>query len=462
MDEKKNTDKSRTQAEPENEKRASMRRMLLWGMLLLVIGVLAFLAVGVIRSLHGGGGGKGGTVTKKALPDKDIKPVVRQDFDLPGGVGMAMVLVKPGSFEMSRKDNSNWGNENPHNVKLENEFYICMTEVTQAQWKAVMGSRENGDEGGKKMNSNFRGDNRPVEMVSWDEAMAFCAKLNELGIAPGGWMFTLPTETQWEFAAAGGVETRKCKYSGSDNLDEVGWYGDSGKAKDKDMETAEKGKGETHPVADKKPNELGIYDMSGNVWEWTLDDFCGDSSKTKAEERTVIRGTSGGKAVYCQYRTVRGGSWSKGDRYCRVAARSYYGANQRFNFIGFRVALVKMTPTDVAQMAIGALKRGDFDAVVASSHGKAQTELKKYAAKFAELKKAAAAGDEAQKAQLAQVQGILDRISLEIKGGDTDEDLATFEVERTLDGKTNTDKMYLKKINGVWKIVDESEFAPAK
>ena len=159
---------------------------------------------------------------------------------------------------------------------------------------------------------------------------------------------------------------------------------------------------------------------------------------------------------------MRGGSWSKGERYCRNAQRYYYNAAFRFSNIGFRVALVKMTPAEVAQAAIDALKRQDLDAVVALSHGKAQAELKKHVAIFAELKKAAAAGDEAKKAQLAQVQSILERVSIEIKSGNIDAELASFDVARTLDGKTKVDKMYLRKINGVWKLVDESEYAPAK
>ena len=121
-----------------------------------------------------------------------------------------------------------------------------------------------------------------------------------------------------------------------------------------------------------------------------------------------------------------------------------------------------MTPTEVAQAAIDALKRQDLDAVVALAHGKAQAELKKHVAIFAELKKAAAAGNEAKKAQLAQVRAVVDRISIEIKSGDIDDELAAFDVARTLDGKTQVDKMYLRKINGVWKLVDESEYAPAK
>ena len=355
MDEDKNTDKSVDREDRPDvttaDKNSSKRGLLLLIMLVLVIAVVAFLTVGFIRSLRGDGAdGKSSKETKKAL--KEIKKVGTLEVKLPGGGVMTMIEVKApvpkpgeavGSFEMSRKDDANWSDEKPHNVEFKNDFYIGKTEVTQAQWKAVMGVRKNGDEAGKEKNSHFRGDDRPVERVSWNEALAFCEKLNSLKLAPEGYKFTLPTEAQWEYAAAGGVEKRNCKYSGSDELDEIGWYGDSGKGKgkDKDKNVAQI-KGETHPVAGKKPNELGIYDMSGNVWEWTIDDYSGDSSKTKAEERLVISDSSKGQTIFCQYRSVRGGSWSKGARYCRVAARSYYSTNSRYNFLGFRVALVKV------------------------------------------------------------------------------------------------------------------------
>ena len=353
MSEDKNLDKSAACGnQPDGtaaDRGGAKRRVLLLAMLALVVCIVVFLIVGVIRSLRGGGGGGEGKSKETLKALKEFKPVKLANIKLPGGVEMPMIEVKAGSFEMSRKDDANWSDETPHKVTFKNDFCIGRTEVTQAQWQAVMGSSP----------SYFKGADRPVEMVSWDDAMAFCAKLNALKLAPEGYKFTLPTEAQWEYAAAGGVEARGCKYSGSDELDEIGWYGDSGKGKGKDASA--KINGETRPVAGKTPNELGIYDMSGNVWEWTLDDYSGESRKTKAEERLVISGqetrpadliagkpcphcgqiVGEPKQIFCQYRTVRGGSWSKGARYCRVAARSYYNANSRYNFLGFRVVLVK-------------------------------------------------------------------------------------------------------------------------
>ena len=120
-------------------------------------------------------------------------------------VKLKMMKVKAGTFEMSAKDGENNYDEFPHGVTLTKDFYIGQTEVTQAQWKAVMGYNP----------SYFRGDDLPVECVSWNNAMEFCEKLNSTGKPPSGWKFTLPTETQWEYAARGGNKSCGYKYSGS-------------------------------------------------------------------------------------------------------------------------------------------------------------------------------------------------------------------------------------------------------
>ena len=151
--------------------------------------------------------------------------------------------------------------------------------------------------------SHFTGDDRPVEQVSWHNAMEFCEKLNELKLAPEGWRFTLPTETQWEFAARGGNRSKGYKFSGSDTADEVAWYDD-----EFNSETG------THPVGQKKPNELGLYDMSGNVCEWCLDDWIDDSSELKPE---FVRGNDSSKEL----RALRGGGWDWTARSCRSGTR---------------------------------------------------------------------------------------------------------------------------------------------
>ena len=296
-----------------------------------------------------------------------------------------LVKVEKGSFTMSeppttylvkvRKDGKTVEekrereNEKRHEVTLKNDFYIAETEVTQAQWMAVMGIKKSGAEAGKEKKSYFTGDDLPVEMVSWDEAMKFCEKLNKAGFAPEGWMFSLPTETQWEYAARGGKSSKGYKYSGGNDLSEVAWCKSNNDIpRDRRLTKAElkKDKGErekNQPVKQKKPNELGLYDMSGNVWEWCLDDFdselrpafdkkgkpvldkngnpvlervlC-DSSKARPEFTRSSEDKGGGP-----FRVIRGGSWYTDDEACTVTVRSPMSPGGRGFYLGFRVALVK-------------------------------------------------------------------------------------------------------------------------
>ncbi len=168
-------------------------------------------------------------------------------------------------------------------------FYIGKYEVTQAQWQAIMGSNP----------SNFKGGNNPVEKVSWNDVQEFIKRLN----AATGRNYALPTEAQWEYAAREGKNS-SYEYSGSNNINSVAWYdGNSGST--------------THPVGQKSPNALGIYDMTGNVWEWCQD--CYDSS--------------------CSYRVYRGGGWGYDARYCRVASRFNNPPSHSNYFIGFRLVI---------------------------------------------------------------------------------------------------------------------------
>jgi formylglycine-generating enzyme required for sulfatase activity len=152
-----------------------------------------------------------------------------------------MVYVSGGTFTMgatSEQGSDAYDDENPtHSVTL-SSYYIGKYEVTQAEWKAVMGSNP----------SYFKGDDRPVEQVSWDDCQTFISRLNSIT----GRSFSLPTEAQWEFAARGGNSTLGYKYSGSNNVYDIAWYDDNSG-------------GTTHDVGTKSPNELGLYDMSGNV-----------------------------------------------------------------------------------------------------------------------------------------------------------------------------------------------------
>ena len=223
------------------------------------------------------------------------------------GVSFDMVYVEGGTFDMgatSEQGSDAYDNEYPvHSVTL-SDYYIGKCEVTQELWEAVMGSNP----------SNSMGAQKPVESVSWNDCKNFIKKLSSLT----GRTFRLPTEAEWEYAARGGNKSLHYKYSGSDNIDEVAWYNNnSGRS--------------THAVGTKSPNELGIYDMSGNVWEWCSDWYGGYS----AGAQTNPQGPSSGS-----YRVLRGGSWINYAGNCRVSIRSYDDpGNSNINF-GLRLILV--------------------------------------------------------------------------------------------------------------------------
>jgi formylglycine-generating enzyme len=231
-----------------------------------------------------------------------------------------LVFVEGGSFDMGSNDGDS--DEKPvHRVTL-SDFYIGKYEVTQEQYEKVMG----------KNPSNFKdsGKDAPVEKVTWYDAVEFCNKLSEqeglqkcfsgsgnsikCDFSKNG--YRLPTEAEWEYAAKGGSKSKGYKYSGSNNLDEVGWYRDNSG-------------GKTHSVGGKKANELGIYDMSGNVWEWCWD-WYGDYSSSA---QTNPHGQGSGSV-----RVVRGGSWGGNARGCRRANRYYNGPASSGSFIGFRLS----------------------------------------------------------------------------------------------------------------------------
>ena len=260
------------------------------------------------------------------------------------GVSFTMKLVEGGTFQMgatSEQGSEADSDEEPvHNVTL-SSYYMGETEVTQALWKAVMGNNP----------SNFKGDNLPVEQVSWNDCQEFIRKLNQ----KTGKNFRLPTEAEWEYAARGGAKTSL--YNGeniiirgknnSPNLDALAWYGGNcgrnytrGEGCDVsngydisgwDEKQYSDSKGGTHPVKKKQPNAYGLYDMLGNVWEWCNDwygsDYYGKSSSVNPQ------GPSSGSN-----RVLRGGSWNNRARNCRVSYRSYNPGNKRNNY-GFRLAL---------------------------------------------------------------------------------------------------------------------------
>ena len=203
---------------------------------------------------------------------------------------------------MGSEDEDAYDDEKPvHKVQLDS-FYMGKFPVTQALWKAVMNENP----------SFFTGDSRPVESVSWEDAQQFLEKLNELT----GKAYCLPTEAEWEYAARGGQQGKGYKYAGSNKLKEVGWYWENSYF-------------ETKAVGLKYPNELGIFDMSGNVWEWCQDWYAAYPTKAVDDPKGPEIGS---------YPIRRGGSWTYDATLARVADRGCYSPDYRYNDIGFRLA----------------------------------------------------------------------------------------------------------------------------
>ena len=231
------------------------------------------------------------------------------------GVSFKMIRVQGGTFTMGatyEQGSDAEDNAKPaHKVTL-STYYIGETEVTQALWQAVMGSNP----------SEFKGSMRPVEQVNWYDCQEFIRRLNQLT----GKKFRLPTEAEWEFAARGGTKSLNYKYSGSNDINTVAWYMDN---------AFEKGEGSpdygTHVVKTKKPNELGIYDMSGNVNEWCSDWY---GNYTDAAQ-TNPQGVSSGF-----HRVGRGGGWSSIGRCCRSSYRYGHIPDKQVFYLGLRLVLL--------------------------------------------------------------------------------------------------------------------------
>ena len=222
------------------------------------------------------------------------------------GINIEMVKVEAGSFNMGatpEMQDPDTDEKPVHRVTLTNNYYIGKYEVTQALWKIVMGSNP----------SNSKGDNLPVEKVSWDDCQDFISKLN----AMTGKRFRLPTEAEWEFAARGGNKSRGYQYSGSYNIDDVAWYSDNSGSK-------------THAVGTKQPNELGLYDMTGNVWEWCQDWFNRYSSSPQTNPIGAVSGS---------YRVFRGGGINSSARFCHSSIRGDYAPDFRDFNLGLRLVL---------------------------------------------------------------------------------------------------------------------------
>lgn len=287
--------------------------------LLLAFGVLASYAQGVVVYKKDG--------TKVRVPYEMLDSISTYDYGdtsetaggnkvfTVNGVTFTMVFVESGTFTMgatAEQQTPNKDEKPPHRVTLTKDFYIGETEVTQALWKAVMGFTPTAS-GSQWSTASGLGDDFPAYYISYEDVQQFISQLNSLT----GSQFRMPTEAEWEYAARGGSKSKGYQYSGSNNIGDVAWYTNNSGDK-------------THAVKTKKANELGLYDMSGNVWEW-CSDWKGDYTSSPAVDPTGP--DSGGWRVY------RGGGWFSTARSCRVAFRDDGDPSHCGSSIGFRLVL---------------------------------------------------------------------------------------------------------------------------
>jgi formylglycine-generating enzyme required for sulfatase activity len=249
--------------------------------------------------------------TTGASTDLVVVVVLEDEVFTVNGVKFKMKQVKGGSFMMGKAYSDDDNLKPVHQVTLSN-YRIAETEVTQLLWEAVMGNNP----------SRFKGQPyNPVEQVSWNDCQEFIAKLNELT----GRKFRLPTEAEWEYAARGGEAQSGYIYSGSNNINDVAWFYDNSYAVGVDHYNYG-----THSVLCKSGNALGLYDMSGNVWEWCQDWYGNYSSDAQTNPTGPATGF---------YRVSRGGSWCNSAKYCEVTARNYGAPSYKEYYLGLRLAL---------------------------------------------------------------------------------------------------------------------------
>lgn len=242
--------------------------------------------------------------------------------DLPGGLSIELLYIAPGEFLMGSPESEEGRreDESQHLVRLTQGYWLGKTQVTQGQWKALMGNNP----------SRFieSGLDAPVECVSWQDATDFCRKLSKqdqvAGCMPEGYEYGMPTEAQWEYACRAGTMTEYHRGETESDLWRVGWY-------DANSHMT------THPVARKKPNPWGLYDMHGNVWEWCQDSYEESPGESPASALDVMVNPVG--LLHGPDRVVRGGSWLDSAISCRAASICSFGVDDRYGTVGFRLAL---------------------------------------------------------------------------------------------------------------------------
>jgi formylglycine-generating enzyme required for sulfatase activity len=284
-------------------------------------------ALAVVVSAGCGNKGK----TAEAVGKMSVQAVEDKSEQTTMDVPIEMIFVEGGTFTMGcapeREGDCDDDGDSSRSVTV-NNFQIGKYEVTQGLWQQIMGNNP----------SYFKGDDLlPVESVNWDDVQKFIEKLNE----QTGKKYRLPTEAEWEYAARGGNKSNGYTYSGSDNIDEVAWYGCSmeitvsdeivGYDSDGAATYAGNSGDRTHPVGTKRPNELGIYDMSGNVFEWAGDWYIFTPRRSKTESAEPPSSPAG---------IIRGGSWEQCNDNCRVwRSGLQYSLDMRWEVVGFRLAL---------------------------------------------------------------------------------------------------------------------------
>lgn len=265
----------------------------------------------------------------EVAPSKPESPKLESFTETVNGVSFKMIAVEGGTFKMGAQskdpnkpnfDKSADDDESPvHDVTLDS-FYMAELVVTEDLWEAVMNEYKSKESRG--FLGRLFGNNKapregyPKAMISWNDCQDFIKKLNELT----GKTFRLPTEAEWEYAAHGGNKSKGYKYSGSDTIGDVAWYWNNSSI-------------EPRPVGTKSPNELGIYDMSGNVWEWCSDWYGSYSSMAQTDPSGAGSGS---------YRVFRGGSWNRGAQSCRVAVRDDNAPGIRYGILGFRLVCSRL------------------------------------------------------------------------------------------------------------------------